>query len=272
MAGSRKTRAGGRRHFDEVANEATAAEQGNTTMAQQGMATRGEPLRGQASGHFLWQHRPVICHSSACASLFPHWQGQGAVRERVESTATDRPIPALGRSSRRPVPPSQSHGICPPTLDPWHQPQLDRLTQLGRVGNFLGSWMRKRALAQTSSPSSEMHFRVSACPAVAFAALAAADETATLSCTLAKLVTCGPRSGHAVWACSPSPPRLAPLGAFCRGRMLRLPHRVLVLPPALHPPTTQLTLVGSHMPSMAMLQRHPSPVARGVVSALVLWC
>ena len=122
VAGSRKTRAGGRRHFDEVANEATAAEQGNTTMAQRGMATRGEPLRGQASGRFLWQHRPVICHSSACPSHFPLWQGQGAVRERVESTPTDRPIPVLGRSSRRPVPPSQSHGICPPTLNPWHHP------------------------------------------------------------------------------------------------------------------------------------------------------
>lgn len=59
---------------------------------------------------------------------------------------------------------------------------------------------------------------------------------------------------------------------FCRGRMLRLPRRVLVLPPALHPPTTQLTLVGSHMPSMTMLERHNSPVARGVVSALVLRC
>jgi len=51
--------------------------------------------------------------------------------------------------------------------------------------------------------------------------------------------------------------------------MLRLPHRVLALPPALYPLTTQLTLVGSHMPSMTIFERHPRQ-SHGVSSAH--WC
>ena len=106
----------------------------------------------------------------------------------------------------------------------------------------------------------------------AFAALAAADETSTLSCTLAKPVTCGPRSGHTVWACSPSPPRLAPLGAFLEGTDAAFaPPRAGIAsgsPPANDATDSCRVSYAKHDNA----RETPSPVARGVVSALVLRC